>query len=51
MAKVNSAKLENMLMEKQIELESLIKEIEMHRIENDRLEKRVAEVLHTKIVW
>lgn len=50
-AATERAKLENILMEKQLELEALNKEIETQRTEKDGLEKRVTEVLHTWTSW
>lgn len=41
--------LENLVREKQIEIESCKKEIEMQRIEKEQLEKRVSEVIHFRI--
>ncbi|GLU08559.1 hypothetical protein SLE2022_254650 [Rubroshorea leprosula] len=44
-ARIESETLESQLRERQVELESSKKEIEMHRTEKDFLEKRVSELL------
>ncbi|CAK7326022.1 unnamed protein product [Dovyalis caffra] len=44
-AKAQSDKLESLLREKQIEVEACKKEIEMDKVEKDRLEKRISELL------
>jgi len=43
---VETEKLESLLREREIEVEACKKEIEMQKVEKDRLEKRVCEVFH-----
>lgn len=43
--------LESLLREQEIEVGACKKEIEMHKVEKDNLEKKVSEVLHVGIIF
>lgn len=51
MGRAKTENIESLLREREIEVEACKKEIEMHKLEKDNLEKRVSEVLHVGNVF